>query len=56
MTKKLDLKDQEMLALRKKIDLDNDSIEKKLKSSLEYASSYQLKFTELEGLLTYKTK
>jgi hypothetical protein len=34
-----------MLALRKKIDLDNDSIEKKLKSSLEYAASYQLKFS-----------
>jgi hypothetical protein len=45
-----------MLTLRKKIDLDSDSIEKKLKSSLEYASSYQSKFNELETMLTIKTK
>lgn len=45
-----------MVGLRKKIELDSDSIEKKLKSSLEYATSYQVKFAELETLLTVKTK
>lgn len=45
-----------MVSLRKKIELDNESIEKKLKSSLEYASSYQVKFSEIETLLTMKTK
>lgn len=45
-----------MLSLRKKIDFDNDSVEKKLKSSLEYVSSYQVKFAEIETLLTIKTK
>jgi hypothetical protein len=45
-----------MVGLRKKIEIDSDSIEKKLKSSLEYASSYQVKFAELETLLAIKTK
>ena len=56
LNKKFQLKEQEMVGLRKKIDLDSDSIEKKLKSSLEYASSYQVKFAEFETLLTIKTK
>lgn len=45
-----------MLNLRKKIELDNDSLEKKLKNSIEYATSYQTKFNELQSLLSLKLK
>ena len=56
LRKKLELKEQEVLTFRKRGDSDGDVIEKKTKANLETIASYQIKFAEIESLLSLKTQ
>jgi len=50
------MREQEVIALRKKENLEADILEKKTKNSQEAATTYQLKITELESLFTLKSQ